>query len=277
MTAPRAAAVVTTANYLWLQLRLGDHESLDLLRNVAVTSTPILETLDVEVGEEDGSQLSVTVGARSARVRDGRAATEYAYGAVHDRVLEHAREQGWLRLHLAVVEVAGRRVGLAGPSGAGKSTTVLALALRGGTVHGDEVAFVRDGSTIALPRPMHLKHGTMAMYPWLSERSTRLDYEPPVHVVDPAAIDAAAPVQTVAPLDAIFLLDGVRADRARCEPASVGDGLRVFSADAAAFNADHGEVARTLAELLDRTPVFRLHPGTPDDTARAIAAAVGAS
>jgi hypothetical protein len=220
--------------------------------------------------EPDGDGTAVGVGDARGRVLGDRAVSEFVYGAVHDRVLDHARDGGWLRLHLAVVEIAGRRVGIAGSTGAGKSTTVLALALRGATVHGDEVAFVKDGETIALPRPLHFKHGTMRLYPWLAERSIRLDYEPPVHVLDPATIDVGAARQTVARLDALVLLHGSVGADARREPASVADGLAVLLPDAAAFNPDHRGLARSLAGLLGVTRIVRVRPGTPDATAQLI-------
>lgn len=268
--ASTAAIPPLRAHYLWLDLELPQDDRIDFVSNLASSPITPSETWAVRLEPQENSTV-VHLGPTSVTVSGRRAVGEAIYGALHDRVLEFSRDEGWVRLHLALLEIDGRRVALAGNSGSGKTTTTLALAQRGALVHGDEVVFARDGATVALPRPLHLKVGTV---PFVRDVSSallrRLEYEPPVFVLDPARAGWAAESNTIAPIDLLVLLNGSFDDHPHHEPASIARAMDLIMPDAAAFNPDHSALVRQVVSVLGSVPIVEVTPGTPSATAELI-------
>lgn len=261
-----------SGRYLWLDITFAHCPPLAFLTNSVPSEITARETWRVHVERTDAG-ARVHVGDADTLARDAKHLGEVVYGAVHDRVLQHAREDGWFRLHMALVEVAGRRVALVGRSGSGKSTTTVALAVRGAKVYGDDVVFVRDGQTIALPRPLHLREGAAARLAGTAwSRALPLDYAPPVFVLDPAGPGWAPVKNTVAPIDLIVVLDGP-------EPSSgtptLTRALVELLSGAGAFNPRHGDLVREVSSMLARTPVVVVPRRDPIEMARSIEVEAG--
>jgi hypothetical protein len=79
------------------------------------------------------------------------------YCRVYRRVLERFVIAGWVALHAALATINGRRTIILGHKGAGKTTLAARLLFAGHAVEGDEMALVRNGLALALPRAFHLK------------------------------------------------------------------------------------------------------------------------
>lgn len=257
-------AATIRCDYLWLDVSLPDDPRLAFLVHRAVSDIAAAQQLVVRV-DPRASGTRVRIGSLDVEVANDREVGEAVYGAIHDRVVALARADGWMRLHMALIEIDGRRIGIAGPSGAGKSTTVIAAAREGAAVHGDEVVFVRDGLTVGLPRPLHIKPGTMRMFPELTTHAARLgDYTPPVFVLDPAVAGWGAERNSVGPLDILIILDADAGGSAEPQKATLADAMDALIRDAAAFNPDHGRLVRQLTGLLCATRVVRLRRHPPD-------------
>jgi hypothetical protein len=91
------------------------------------------------------------------------------YRRCHQRAYHLFALGGWTLVHGAVVGVGGERLLIVGDSGTGKSTLALHLLLRGAAVEGDELALVRGGQVIPLPRRFRLKPGTLDVLPELRD------------------------------------------------------------------------------------------------------------
>lgn len=73
-------------------------------------------------------------------------------------------EHRWLSVHAAVLERNGQALVLPGRPGAGKSTLAAALMCRGWRLMSDEFAlFDRNGAVTAMPKPISLKGGSIAL------------------------------------------------------------------------------------------------------------------
>jgi hypothetical protein len=114
---------------------------------------------EVLVVREDGRLLSAEP--------DPRGVLEALYRRVHELAFSSASRAGWVRVHAVTVDVAGGRVALVGPAGVGKTTLAARLLFDGAAVSGDESALLRDGSSLAFPRPFHLKPGIDELVPEL--------------------------------------------------------------------------------------------------------------
>lgn len=79
------------------------------------------------------------------------------YCRVYRRILERFVLAGWVALHAALATINGRRTMILGHKGAGKTTLAMRLLLAGHAVEGDEMALIRNGFALALPRAFHLK------------------------------------------------------------------------------------------------------------------------
>jgi hypothetical protein len=252
-------------NYLWLDVILPAEPRLAFIANSAVTDIPVVERVDVRV--DAGPQgSSVSFGGRRAVRETDRGISEFVYGALHDRVIELAGAQGWTRLHMALVELGGRYIGIVGPSGVGKSTLAVAAARLGAKVHGDDVVFIRDGRVVALPRPLHIKEGTVGLYPFIASFATRLDYSPPVYVIDPAEMGWDPPRRSVTRLDFLVQLTGSSPTPVDGEP-SLGDALTLLVREGAAFNSDHSRLVREVTTLLSSATILGLGRATPSEMA----------
>jgi hypothetical protein len=79
------------------------------------------------------------------------------YYRVYRRILERFVLAGWITLHAALATINGRRTMILGHKGVGKTTLAARLLFAGHAVEGDEMALVRNGLALALPRAFHLK------------------------------------------------------------------------------------------------------------------------
>jgi hypothetical protein len=79
------------------------------------------------------------------------------YYRVYRRLLERFVLAGWVALHAALATINGRRTIILGHKGVGKTTLAMRLLFAGHAVEGDEMALVRNGLALALPRAFHLK------------------------------------------------------------------------------------------------------------------------
>lgn len=191
------------------------------------------------------------------------------------------REQPpWAALYAAAVVLGGRAVALIGASGSGKTTTACALVVQGARFLGDEyVAFdaergvvgpfpsalmIRDDALRRLDDE-RLRAACLAERAYLSPRWGRV-----WHGVDPARVFGAEAIAEPAPLGAVVLLG---------TPAAVPHIAPVPRAVAALearrmLHARSGDLP-ALSAILERfasVPAYRVHPGEPAATARALIA-----
>ena len=259
-------------DYLWLEVELdGDPRLVSLLQNSSTSSLPVRERVTIGVASgSDGDTVEIDGDPHPASGTIEIA--EIAYGAVHDRVARWARDEGWARIHAGLADAGGRRIMIAGPSGVGKTTTIVALADQGATVLGDEAVLVRDGQSIALPRPLHAKHGGTGIGGLRQETIlTTLPYDDPIAILDPAAINRVPRLEhRPAPLDLIVLLERSDGDQPRVVPASTAEAIVALAPDAGPFTPDRVQLVRTVIELAESAPVVRLLMTTPAETARAL-------
>lgn len=85
------------------------------------------------------------------------------HNRINRRVLQTYRD--YTCLHSGSVTIDGRLVLLTGDRGSGKSTLLLRLLLDGADFHGDEYVLARKGRAYSLPRPLHVKRGTLELLP----------------------------------------------------------------------------------------------------------------
>jgi hypothetical protein len=191
------------------------------------------------------------------------AAIECAYRLVHDRVLRAARDDGWTRLHAAVVDVDGRRVLLAGRSGAGKTTLAARLLADGVAVLADEGAFVRDGLAVPLPRRWHVRQSTLEHVPLLrtARNTVVLPYDPPLWTVDPADLNGPWRLEP-ARVDHVVLLEPVHRGESALVPAGTAAGIGELLAEALPYADRRDRTVRALARLLRDASCHRLRVGT---------------
>lgn len=264
-----------TLDYLWLDVEVTTQPAvLSLLGNSGESTIDTRETLRIAVSPSASGGWIAEIGLRRYRAADDLDLGELVYGAVHDRVAYWAREEGWMRIHAGLADIAGRRIMIAGPSGVGKTTTMVQLAAAGATVLGDEAVLIRDRDAIALPRPFHAKHAGRGIRGLNPEAvSTVLDYPDPIAILDPAVINGIVVLRHApAPIDLIVLLE--RGDPPLREPeveaATGGDAIVALAPDAGPFTADRGELLRSVIRLVESAPVVKLRMAAPDETARAI-------
>lgn len=137
------------------------------LATLAQQPLPIRKTLSYEVSgtgpydiAEEGDPLD--------RVQTSADVIHVIYGRTHRRTLERFVLSGWVVLHGAVATIGDRRTLILGDKGAGKTTLATSLLYAGHQVEGDEMALVRDGQVLTLPRTFHLKPGIDRNVPQLS-------------------------------------------------------------------------------------------------------------
>jgi len=256
-------------DYLWLDVELDDDPRLvSVLQNSSTSSIAARDRLRVGMASTSSGDVVDIDGVRHP-ARGPIEIGELAYAAVHDRIAEWARRDGWSRIHAGLADIAGRRVMIAGPSGVGKTTTIVALADRGATVLGDEAVLVKDGESIALPRPLHAKHGGHGIEGLRPESIlTVLEYPDPIAILDPAAINRVDRLHhRIAPVDLIVLLERGDSQSAEAVPASVTDAIVALAPDAGPFTADRTELVRSIIALAESAPVVRLRMASPGATA----------
>lgn len=172
--------------------------------------------------------------------------------------------------HAGSLALRGRGTLLVGPKGAGKSTLVLALALRGHALLGDENAcyLPATGEIVPFLRPVGIKPGPRSTA--LDAALTRMGRLPErdgmmrLAVEELPVVAAAAP----APLAAVVFLTGFEpAVRVReVAPGKVDVG-RLQPVGSSLVNAPPARRVLQMARLLAQSRVFELSPGAPDETA----------
>jgi hypothetical protein len=148
--------------------------------------------------EEEGDPLRVV-----ATVDDARDAV---YVRSHRRAFELASLAGWIRLHGALVDVAGSRVLLAGASGSGKSTLTARMLVDGDRVQGDESVLARGGVVVPVPRPLHLEPSTAALVPEIADLLAGAPRVSGIAILDPGRLGFTWQLRT-AGLDHAIVLD----------------------------------------------------------------------
>lgn len=260
-----------------VEIRTDTHEALvacEPLYQRAVQPVLPVATMRLEIrahGEgyevyDNGDLLTTCGGADEAGVA--------VFERVQRRAFELASLRGWLRIHGAVLDVAGRRVAVIGPSGSGKTTLCIAALAAGHRVEADE-SFLTDGrDVLAVPRRFHCEAGTLdlvpAAQPWV-ESAPVLSDEPVTWALDPSIAVADWAVR-IAPLDAIVLLDGSRPPG--LAPVTMPDALPQLLSQTLPTVESRAAVMARLAPLLGQVRVLALgggHQLTPGERLRLLA------
>lgn len=191
----------------------------------------------------------------------------YAHLAFHGLLLV---ERPVFTLHAAVCGVSGRAVVLLGPSRSGKSTLSWALHERGGDLHSDEWAVVRESDFRLYPirRDPSLRPGGVEALGRAREDHGWQEGKPGdlKCVLPPREPAASCPPDRVS----LFFLDGF-AQEAAVSPIGGGEAVRRVVA-AMGYRGPSLAVRLDLAaELIERYPSHRLVVGNPHATALLVA------
>jgi hypothetical protein len=173
--------------------------------------------------------------------------------------------------HASALGIFGEGTIFVGPSGGGKSTTSMALAARGHNFLSDELgAYVpATGQLIPFRRPVGIKPGPRAtavergLPPAAYEQIERDGF----YRVDVSTIFASAPAKPL-PLRRIVFLRGF-AERPSLERIQPGRAeiVELQPLMSSFLNESHSRRIFELTKLLGTAKVYKLHPGTPDETA----------
>jgi hypothetical protein len=179
--------------------------------------------------------------------------------------------------HAATVDVFGKGVMLVGMKGAGKSTTALALAARGRTLLGDEIACYVPKSQMLVPfrRPVGIKPGPRSRAVHEALVATGLEPGESIARIDVQRfMEAGEP--TPVPLSAIVFLDPFEAEpRIERSSASLADVGALQPAAGSLVNAPAGLRTMQMAQMLASAKVYRFAPGDPDESAAFLERALG--
>lgn len=229
----------------------------------------------------DGGYVVTADGASVAEAAEASAAADALYLALHRRAFADASLRGWTRLHAATLDLDGKRVLVAGPSGTGKSTTAARVALDVGigAVQGDESVLIDGRSSLAVPRPFHVKTGSFGVVPELDAVTDRRRIDE-VTVMDLhssfGGADSTADVLRVAPVDGIVLL-AERGEDPVLAPVGPGEVIEALARDVFLLEESRADVVRRVATMVGSARLVRCHAGTPPATVAALRAWVTAS
>ena len=186
--------MTSLSHYLWLDVAVSaaEQDELALLQHSYSTVFDAEQRLGldgaVEAADDAGGVVLRVDDADPRSFAGPLERAEWAYGHVHNTLMDGAHERGWHRLHAALLEVRGSGVIVAGPSGAGKTSLTVNAATQGALVHSDEGVFLADGRAVGLPRRLHLKDSARKVLdPGTFESAVKLAYPSPVWAVDPGA------------------------------------------------------------------------------------------
>lgn len=273
----RRASVELDRRLLWHSLRVvGDPAVVDRLASWlpdAEHPMPASRAMHYEA-RRTGSGYAVTeAGDELAVVVDAEAAAETIHVRAHRRAFELASLAGWVRVHAATVDLDGTRVLLVGPSGAGKTTFATRLLLDGAQVQGDESVLVRPGTSLAVPRSLHLKPGYDDWLPELAPIAATLPAVGDVTMLDPARLGRPLRLQT-APVEHVVILGPPDTEGVVCEPADGGVILEALLVDAFPLAETKSRMIATLAGAIADARGHRLTVGPPDAMVETLRAAV---
>jgi hypothetical protein len=163
-------------------------------------------TMQYDARASDGGFQVDEEGDRLAEVATVDDARDAVYVRAHRRAFELASLAGWIRLHGALIDVAGARVLLVGPSGSGKSTLAARMLVDGDAVQGDESVLMRRGEVVAVPRPLHIEPATAVLVPEIAAMLADVPCVSGIAIVDPGRLGFTWELRQ-APLDHAIVLD----------------------------------------------------------------------
>ena len=178
---------------------------------------------------------------------------------------------GALRLHAGAVSLGGRMILLTGDSGAGKTTLLLHLLLAGEAYHCDEYVMLRDGVAHPFPLRMHVKQGTVGMFPDLARLCRRKPAYPwragaHYYLLEPAEIGRCWTVAPGRPAAIVHLTPDFGAPPRLASVAKVRM-ASVLSAQMLNARGRLGWALGEVASLVRVTPCFGLTAGPLAETA----------
>ena len=278
---PATVAPALERRLLWDSLRVeGEARVVDHLASLlpdARHPVPLRRTLHYTVRAAAVGFAIEEEGDAVATVGSPEDAADLVHVRAHRRAFELASLSGWARVHAATVDVAGERVLVVGPSGSGKSTLTTRLLLDGAAVQGDESVLVRRGASLAVPRALHLKPGTVQLLPELAAIAPTLPVVGDVTVLDPRR--AGRPLDLrLAPVAHVVLLDGPGggSDAVWCSPVDAGVVLEALLGDAFPLTETKARMVSTVAGALVSARGHRLTSGPLDAMVGALHDAIGA-
>lgn len=279
---PRAAAhrrrdpIAATVEFqlLWDEVAVEVPDELIGDALLAVTSFPQqpmspCRSMAYRVGRSRDGYTIDEEGDRAATVATADEVRDVVHSRAHRRAFELASLKGWVRLHGALVDLDGARVLVTGPSGAGKTTFSTRLLLDGADVQGDESVLLRDGESVAVPRPLFLEPGIAGPVPDLADLLPNLPRLGEVAVLDPAAQLGAAWELRIAPIDHVVVLDP-GAGSVTCEPASTREVLPRLAQELFPVTETKAVMLRALTAMLTTARCHRLRIGDPREMANAL-------
>jgi hypothetical protein len=208
---------------------------------------------------------------------DASAVLDVVYRRVYQHVFDEASRQGWVRAHAALADVHGRRFVLAGAAGVGKTTLALRLLYDGEDVQGDESVLLRAGESIAVPRPFHLKPGSEAYVPEITELLPHLPTvagDPPVSAFDPTRAGLRWEI-TPGTVDAVVVLE--HADSTSLDHVGSTAVMHEIVEQVFLRHEPKATVVREIASVLREAPCYRLRIGDPAQASALVRELAGSS
>jgi HPr kinase/phosphorylase len=198
-----------------------------------------------------------------------QAVLDAVFARVHRRAFELAALAGWVRVHGAVLRIAGARIVVVGPAGSGKTTLALAALAAGEEAEADESFVVRRGVVVAVPRRFHVKPGSADVVPgaadWIRQ-APLLDGDPPLRLLDPSDVGLRWHLPE-GPVEHVVLIDRVSGPSA-LDPASATGAAPEVLAQVFPTVESRSTVVREVAGLLRGVGVHRLRIGTDGSALR---------
>jgi hypothetical protein len=198
---------------------------------------------------------------------------EWILSALHRRFFEEtvSAEAGACLVHCATIVHPRRptaRILVVGEAGAGKTTLTLKLLDAGYAVEGDEHFIVWASQTIARPRTLRVKGGSLALVPRLAEAiaaSPRVDFwdGAPLYAVDPAIAGRPWRIAAGTVADILFL-EPNHGGLSRIKPITAHEGLRRLVAETQLPPGAVGAAFARLREIVARARLFALLLGDLD-------------
>jgi hypothetical protein len=187
-----------------------------------------------------------------------------------------------MSFHAAAVRIGDAAAAISATSTGGKSTTALACARRGMVLYSDERCVLVDGFVHAFPRAINVRKGGMELLlaqdvPGDGGIGKRLQPHGGAHWESASFEEIFGDRSLPAPaaLEAIFFIEG-RADAPHVAPLPLdGAIVRLLTAGFCGPKCGMDRVAAATA-ILQRTRVYGLTLGSPDETAQLIASTTNA-